>query len=286
MIKYSQLLKVMLDYYVILLSCFLNEKMKFLYLSFLAIKPFHAMESERKSYTILHTIKVENKPSQPRYYFETLLREAKNGNREFQFLLSEYYRENKNETERLKWLNLSAFQEYPQAQYHLTHCYLEAEEIEKALNLLECSASQGIKEASYTLGSFHLNRKHYSNAIIWLKKALKQGVEKAKEDLAKTFVKNNQIKEALNLYQQEANEGTPKAQNIFGSIHLVNKNYPEAIIWFEKAAKQGFNLAIKNIAIAKQKENALDSDTKNGNKTPSPVKSESFITVSKRKFSS
>lgn len=141
-----------------------------------------------------------------------------------QFEIGEdYYYNDENYTEALKWYRKSAEQGYAPAQYELGYMYYEGKSIKQdyteAFKWFRKSADQGNAKAQKTLGTMYFLgegvAKNSSEAVNWYRKSAEQGYKYAQYDLGRMYEYGNGI----------------------------TQDYSMAIEWYQKAAKQGHEKA-------------------------------------------
>lgn len=153
----------------------------------------------------------------------------------------------------VKWLEESAAQENPFADYALGRLYREgilvAADMEKAVFHLKRAADAGNSYAQYQLGKIYLEEdtKNIPAAIQYLTLAAKQKNEFAAYRLGKIYLAGEELPKntelALHYLKMAADTGNQYAQYALGKVYLIGKDARQdkerAYDYFLKSAEQG-----------------------------------------------
>lgn len=153
----------------------------------------------------------------------------------------------------VKWLEESAAQENPFADYALGRLYREgtlvAADMEKAVFHLKRAADAGNSYAQYQLGKIYLeeDNKNIPAAIQYLTLAAKQKNEFAAYRLGKLYLAGEELPKntelALHYLKMAADTGNQYAQYTLGKVYLIGKDVQQdkelAYDYFLKSAEQG-----------------------------------------------
>lgn len=153
----------------------------------------------------------------------------------------------------VKWLEESAAQENPFADYALGRLYREgtlvAADMEKAVFHLKRAADAGNSYAQYQLGKIYLeeDNKNIPAAIQYLTLAAKQKNEFAAYRLGKLYLAGEELPKntelALHYLKMAADTGNQYAQYALGKVYLIGKDVQQdkelAYDYFLKSAEQG-----------------------------------------------
>lgn len=140
---------------------------------------------------------------------------------------------------------------------------------QRALSLYQLSAKQNYAEAQYLLGRYYDGKGDYKNAKIWFTQAAQQGYGQAQYALAST-VYTTDPSERERLYIGAAESGLVKAQcelaaaYEFGREGLAERDLNKALAWYQRAADQGYKNAPEYVERVKKK---LSSQNVNMNKS-------------------
>ena len=153
----------------------------------------------------------------------------------------------------VKWLEESAAQENPFADYALGRLYREgtlvAADMEKAVFHLKRAADAGNSYAQYQLGKIYLeeDNKNIPAAIQYLTLAAKQKNEFAAYRLGNLYLAGEELPKntelALHYLKMAADTGNQYAQYTLGKVYLIGKDVQQdkelAYDYFLKSAEQG-----------------------------------------------
>lgn len=153
----------------------------------------------------------------------------------------------------VKWLEESAAQENPFADYAIGRLYREgtlvAEDMEKAVFHLKRAADAGNSYAQCQLGKIYLEEdtKNIPAAIQYLTLAAKQKNEFAAYRLGKLYLAGEELPKntelALHYLKMAADTGNQYAQYTLGKVYLIGKDVQQdkelAYDYFLKSAEQG-----------------------------------------------
>ena len=153
----------------------------------------------------------------------------------------------------VKWLEESAAQENPFADYAIGRLYREgtlvAEDMEKAVFHLKRAADAGNSYAQYQLGKIYLEEdtRNIPAAIQYLTLAAKQKNEFAAYRLGKLYLTGEELPKntelALHYLKMAADTGNQYAQYALGKVYLIGKDVQQdkelAYDYFLKSAEQG-----------------------------------------------
>ncbi len=162
---------------------------------------------------------------------------AKLGDKESQYRLGIYYRNNNNLSKAFELYKQSANQNYPVAQNELGNCYLEGKGVEK----------------------------DYEKAFYWYEKASKSNYFDAINNLGYMYDLGLGIKEddkkAIQLYEDAASKGSIRAMHNVGFLYKngqgTPKNNIQAYKWFELA--RYYTGTSKNISLKWSTRKQLDN---------------------------
>ena len=153
----------------------------------------------------------------------------------------------------VKWLEESAAQENPFADYAIGRLYREgtlvAEDMEKAVFHLKRAADARNSYAQYQLGKIYLEEdtKNIPAAIQYLTLAAKQKNQFAAYRLGKLYLAGEELPKntelALHYLKMAADTGNQYAQYALGKVYLIGKDVQQdkelAYDYFLKSAEQG-----------------------------------------------
>ena len=174
-----------------------------------------------KAKDILCTIDKRRKAKEK---FETLCKDADQGDIESQFELAEHYytgndkiNVEQNYLEAMKWYRRAAEYGHGFSLYRLGYCY----------------------QFGYGLD------KNLDKAMQCYRKALDNGYKQAKESLNKLeeYNKARENRERLEVLQKDAKCGDMEAQYALGEHYFMSKNYDEAKKWYKQASELGYDKA-------------------------------------------
>ncbi|WP_372474147.1 hypothetical protein AB4865_02430 [Capnocytophaga sp. ARDL2] len=165
--------------------------------------------------------------------------------------------------EAYKWLKKAIAQNNAEAKYTLGLWIIlekkDSENIDKeGFSFIQESAEQGYPEAQFFMAISYLKgkgvEKSVEDAVDWIEKAAKQGHSKAQGYLGYFLQKGIgglpiMKKKAVYWYNQSAKKGDADAQNLMGLCYeygdYVKQSNKAAVYWYTQSARQG-NLAAQN----------------------------------------
>ena len=189
-----------------------------------------------------------------------ILRSARNGNRDAEFLMGSFYKKGfpnleLNPNLAFNWFLKAAQQEHLKATNEVGYSYFYGEGVEKdkeqAIYWLKKAANQGFHVAMYNLGVLFFKSKDKEQAIYWLKKAIQKGNKQARELLQ--AINQNKVKSTLTSSQNP--DQSLALLNKKGIEHFNQKDLQKAREYFLKAAEQGLMESQYNVANLYKKEN-------------------------------
>jgi TPR repeat protein len=161
----------------------------------------------------------------------------------------------KDTQEGIHLLELSAAQNFPEAQFKLASVYARGigveTNLEKAAQYALKAAEQGHVEAQYNLATMYIVGKgvpqNMAEAARWMKLAAEAGHPTAQSNLGVFYVNGKGVEanmqEAARWFRAAANQGQPTAQFNLGQALQDGKgaetDFIEAYQWFSLAADQG-----------------------------------------------
>lgn len=180
----------------------------------------------------------------------------------------------------LKWLKLSAAQQYPQALSRLGFYYefgidgVEQNE-QKAAQLYEQAARKGHIAAQFSLSVLLLDEESAvhdpKQGQFWLRQAARNGYPQAQYSLAVHYhnQENNDpahLEKVIYWMTKSANNNEKEAQYTLGTWylqgHLLPKHTEKALHWFKSAATQGDALSQYNIGLMYELGEGIAQDCK------------------------
>ncbi|MDY6300983.1 MAG: tetratricopeptide repeat protein, partial [Bacteroidales bacterium] len=200
--------------------------------------------------TIGYLFANDSKWTKPHFYSSLI--EAYRGDPYYQYYLGDWYWEEEDYGNAVKWFAKSAAQGYSDAQFFLGVCYENglgvSQDFEQAARLYRESAEQGDNYAKWKLGQACLYGagvpKNAELAFQLFHEAAIEGIAPAIAELGICFEKglgtSQDIDKAISLYQQAAEQGS---QN--GNVYLANcywdgigvaQDYNEAVRLYREAA--------------------------------------------------
>ena len=209
--------------------------------------------------------------------FKLATQKAQEGDPIAQLSLSEIYLNGysvqKDLNEAIKWLSLSAKNNYEEAQYVLASFYLIGYGVEKDetkyRELLREAAENGCAEAQYYMGRLTSDKEE---AAQWYKGAAEQGHCLSQYDLGMLYSEGKGVTqnktEAVRWFLLSAEQNLSLAQYelylAFRDGEGVAKNQTIAYQWLQKSAENGYETAKEELAI--QERQAMQANIENNAK--------------------
>ena len=182
-----------------------------------------------------------------------------NGTKEFKgalaYQIALYYKENRYDTELVKWLKKSADLGNVFAHKELGNCFYFGTGVRKqyseAVKWYRMAAGQGYANAQHNLGNCYYNgegvSRDYAEAVKWYRKAADQGLPHAQFALGRCYYNGEGVSqdyaEAVKWYRKAADQGYALAQYALGVCYErgegVSCDYAEAVKWYRKVAEKG-----------------------------------------------
>jgi len=192
--------------------------------------------------------------------YKNCLKAAETGDAEASYKLSGLYLKgigiNKNISEAMRLLKLSAGQGYLKSQIDLGAFYIRSGNYKEGIKLYRLAAEQGSIDAQYMLGAIyysgHIVERNYKESMKWYKLAAEKGYIAAQLQIGVLYGNGNG-KEAAKWYALAAEQGNAEAQRRLAILYHfgmgVKKDYIKAREWYMLAAQQGDAYAQNNLGM-------------------------------------
>ena len=180
---------------------------------------------------------------------ELINKSVENGCYEAYEWISDWYSDNNNIDEAIKWHKAGAKHGDSSSQLVLGEMYFEGKDVKKdykeAAKWYLKAAEQGDADAQYNLALMYENGngvlKDPNTAIEWYGKAIENGNLNAQFNLAHIFYKElNNSKKAIEWWTKAAENGNIAAMFNIGVVNSNRGTFKEAAKWYGKAADKGY----------------------------------------------
>lgn len=192
--------------------------------------------------------------------FEDILEEANNGDAQAQGFLGMCYLEginiDKSPEEGVKWLRLSAEQNFPMAIGLLGLCYANGDGVKQSYEEsikwfrkgVELDDETSLNSLGYAYAKGQGVPQSHEKAAELYRKAAEHGLAPAQYNLANCYDTGEGVpqsyEEALKWYRLAADQGDAPSQSEIGAFYALGKGVPqsdeEAVKWFRLAADKGY----------------------------------------------
>ncbi len=202
---------------------------------------------------------------------EELIKGAKNGYVEAQFILGMLYKEDRNfpitpepfdelyvlkdNNQLLYWWHLAGESGFYPTQIGLAEYYYESGNAKESTKWLRKAAEQGFMDIQYELAERYLRGEgvdtDMKEAVKWYREAAEQGHAAAQYCLGRCYEigegVDTDMKETVKWYREAAEQGHAAAEYCLGRYYEigvgVEKSRAEAIMWYREAANHGYKPA-------------------------------------------